>query len=88
MSLNGEDFRNKIDGKTGIVFFKDYWQRNSETGDTRTGDHIDLWDGRGLDKLASQNFGENILTNTLGMYIDGVYSNKEKSKEVLFWEIK
>lgn len=40
--------------RTGIVFFKDYWQRNTDFGENRTGDHIDLWDGRGLDKLASQ----------------------------------
>ena len=88
IELKGNEFREKLNGKTGIVFFKDYWQRNGETGDARTGDHIDLWDGRGIDKLASQNIFEDFFTNTLGGYIDGVYSDKNKSKQVLFWEIK
>lgn len=88
IELKGNQFREKLNSKTGIIFFKDYWQRNGETGNTRTGDHIDLWDGRGIDKLASQNIFEDFLTNTLGIYIDGVYSDKNKSKQVLFWEIK
>lgn len=46
------EFRRKLGGRTGIVFFKDYWQRSGETGEIRTEDHIDLWDGRGFDKLA------------------------------------
>lgn len=74
--------------RTGIVFFKDYWQRNTDFGENRTGDHIDLWDGRGLDKLASQDALGNFLGNTLGLYLDGIYSDKNKSKEVWFWEIK
>jgi len=88
LHLKGENFREKLNGKTGIIFFKDYWQRNGEIGDTRTGDHIDLWDGRGVDKLASQSQLANFLTNTLGLFWDGWYSDKNKSKQVLFWEIK
>lgn len=87
--MDGSSFREKLDGRTGIVFFKDYWQRSSEVGtEHRTGDHIDLWDGRGVDKLASQSFLEDFLTNSLGMYYDGLYSDKKLSKEILFWEIK
>ena len=88
IELKGSEFREKLNNKTGIIFFKDYWQRNGETGDTRTGDHIDLWDGKGLDKLASQNFFGDFFGNTLGMYWDGRYSDKNKSKQVLFWGIK
>lgn len=87
LELKGNEFREKLNNRTGIIFFKDYWQRNNETGEIRTGDHIDLWDGKGIDKLASQNILENFFTNTLGVYIDGIYSNKNKSKQVLFWEI-
>lgn len=86
--LKGKEFRKKLDGRTGIVFFQDYWQRSSDSGDNRTGDHIDLWDGRGMDKLASQGALGNFFGNTLGAYWDGVYSDKNKSKEVWFWEIK
>ncbi len=88
IELRGDEFREKLNNKTGIIFFKDYWQRSSEIGtERRTGDHIDLWDGRGVDKLAKQGFYENFITNTLGMYWDGIYSDKNKSKKVLFWEI-
>lgn len=45
--LKREEFRRKSGGRTGIVFFKDYWQRSGEMGEIRTGDHLDLWDGRG-----------------------------------------
>lgn len=85
----GENYEENIDGRTGIIFFKDYWQRPKEIGtEKRTGDHIDLWDGKGLNKLAGYNLLENFVTNTLGIYIDSIYSNKEKSKQVLFWEIQ
>lgn len=67
----------------GIIFFKDYWQRPGEKGKTRTGDHIDLWDNG---NLAGQNGFENFITGNLGLYYDGVYSDKELSSEVLFWE--
>ena len=86
--ITGKEFRKKLNERTGIVFFKDYWQRNADHGENRTGDHIDLWDGRGLDKLASQDALGNFLGNTLGLYLDGIYSDKNKSKEVWFWEIK
>ena len=86
--LTGEEFRKVLNEKTGIIFFKDYWRRNGETGESRTGDHIDLWDSRGVDKLRSQGRISNFLTNTLGIYWDGWYSDKNKSKEVWFWEIK
>ena len=32
-----------LNGRTGIVFFKDYWRRQGETNGAGTGDHIDLW---------------------------------------------
>ena len=88
IKMTGAKFREKINNKTGIIFFKDYWQRSGETGGARTGDHIDLWDGRGIDKLRSQNGIENFVTNTLELYWDSIYSNKNKAKEVWFWEIK
>ena len=85
----GETYEKNVDNRTGIIFFKDYWQRSNEKeSERRTGDHIDLWDGRGANKLASQNDISNFFTNTMGLYWDGLYSNKGISKEVLFWEIK
>jgi hypothetical protein len=86
-TLTGEGFRDALQDKTGIVFFKDYWLRSNEQA--RTGDHIDLWNGRGLDRMASlRRTGGNLLFNTFEVSIDGWHSDKELSKEVLFWEIK
>ena len=39
-------FQNTLKGKTGVIFFKDYWQRGSEIFANRSGDHIDLWNKR------------------------------------------
>ena len=36
-------------GKTGIIFFKDCYQTNTDRAGQPTGDHIDLWN-RGLTK--------------------------------------
>lgn len=30
-------------GRTGIIFFRDYWRRRGESRGTGSGDHIDLW---------------------------------------------
>lgn len=38
-----KDFQSVLKGRTGIVFFKDYWQRSGESNASRSGDHIDFW---------------------------------------------
>jgi len=78
------EFKTVLADKTGIIFFKDYWQRGSgakkETFQNRSGDHIDLW-----------NKGE--ITSS-GMFMRSVYelfgvvSELSQAKSVLFWEIK
>lgn len=84
--FSGSNFAARIEGRTGIIFFKDYWQRGNETG--RTGDHIDLWNGSsfGHDGLflswARAFHGE--VTEHLTF---GSVSNLERSSEVLFWVI-
>ncbi len=73
-------FQTKLDGKTGIIFFKDYWQRGKESFENRSGDHIDLWN-------------EDEITSS-GMVMRAIYeffgtvSDLNKSKEIWFWEIK
>ncbi|BFM13910.1 hypothetical protein R50073_00930 [Maricurvus nonylphenolicus] len=70
----------KLKGKTGIIFFKDYWVRPNEEGTgNSSGDHIDLWNLNRLTDARSQVwFTETILQS-------GVYG---KAKEVWFWEVK
>ena len=42
------EFKKALSGKTGIIFFKDYWRRSGESHRNRSGDHIDLWNGTRL----------------------------------------
>ena len=88
VELTGENFEEHVGGKTGIIFFKDYWQRPREKGTSRrTGDHIDLWNKNELASIGlimtymrrwAPEFSEN--------YLD--MSDLRKSKQVLFFEIE
>jgi len=73
-------FQDDLDGRTGIIFFKDYWQRGNESLSNRSGDHIDLWN---KDEITSSSmFTRNILE------FFGRVSDLNKSREIWFWEIK
>jgi len=90
--IQGDDvkrFTSILYGRTGIIFFKDYWYRGriipDGNGGTKTikearatGDHIDVWNGyRTSAKWLIEWF------SWLG------YSeNYGKSKEIWFWEVK
>jgi hypothetical protein len=81
--ITGENWQDKIKGKTGILFFKDYWLRKGEK--TSSGDHIDLWNKDRLTPgLAS------FWRFTLGFDTSWLFdlSNLGDSKQILFWEIK
>lgn len=79
--LTPSDFQNEIDGKTGIIFFKDYWQRGAETTANRSGDHIDLWN-------------HNSLGNEWTRWSRGLkelspwVSDLNDSRAVKFWEVR
>lgn len=78
--VDPKKFQDKLGNRTGIVFFKDYWQRGNESLNGRSGDHIDLWN-------------KSEITSS-GMFARSVYeffgavSDFNDSKEVWFWEIK
>ncbi len=90
--ISGEDvrkFTSILYGRTGIIFFKDYWYRGRKVPDGNggfktvkearaTGDHIDVWNGyRTSAKWLIEWF------SWLG------YSeNYGKSREIWFWEVK
>ncbi len=85
VELTGANYEDYVQDKVGIIFFKDYWQRDGESG--RTGDHIDIWNKNELESIGVistwmrrtfPNFSEN--------YLD--MSDLRKSKKVLFWELK
>ncbi|HWY33913.1 MAG TPA: T6SS effector amidase Tae4 family protein, partial [Nitrosopumilaceae archaeon] len=90
--LTGANYESYVKGKTGIIYFEDYWHRDSDKKGERTGDHIDLWNqnalgsmtgyaGRTLNTWFRRNF-PTFSENHLGM------SDLTKSKRVIFWEIK
>jgi hypothetical protein len=82
--LKGEEFLDYIDGKTGIVFFQNYWKREGE--ETPTGDHIDLWDGN---EMGSYGAVRTWIRTTMPWVGESMgMSDLEKSTKILFWEIK
>lgn len=82
--FNGATYEAAVEGKTGIIFFKDYWQRQGETG--RTGDHIDLWRESKLASIGGTlTFIRQTFPNIAENYLD--MSDLRRASEVLFWEI-
>jgi hypothetical protein len=86
-NVTGADWQQKIKGRTGIIAFKNYWQRDGES--RPSGGHIDLWDGA---QLTSNGIGgaiSNFLRFTMGLTTGfGRYSDLGRSTEIVFWEIK
>lgn len=80
MNVQPASFQTILKKKTGVIFFKDYWQRGKESHENRSGDHIDLWN-------------KNEITSS-GMFMRSVYeffgavSDLNNSKEIWFWEVK
>lgn len=82
-------FHKRLAGRTGIVFFQDYWARSTDKANSPTGDHIDLWN---RDRLTPSM--ETFMRFTLGISrvpnlnpfgSGNIYSDLEKSRQVMFW---
>lgn len=86
LTITGKDWATKIKGKTGIIFFKDYWRRDGER--QASGDHIDLWNGARLTSTGLLGSLETFARFTVGIQsFRGLYSDLGDSSEILFWEI-
>uniref|UniRef100_E1TK14 Type VI secretion system (T6SS), amidase effector protein 4 n=1 Tax=Burkholderia sp. (strain CCGE1003) TaxID=640512 RepID=E1TK14_BURSG len=85
--VTGADWRDKIKGRTGIIFFSGYWARNTDSNGTTTGDHIDLWNKDTLTSPGVQGRVTTFFRFRLGLST-AWYSDLGKSKQILFWEIK
>lgn len=86
--VTGAEWAKTIKGKTGIVFFANYWQRDGERS-RATGDHIDLWNGTRLTASGLMGSVQSFLRFTANIgSISGLYSDLGKSTEILFWEVK
>ena len=81
-SYNGKSVFDEISGRSGIIFLANYWQRSAETdSERRSGDHIDLWNGRRLTKLFSW------FRVHWGIHWDGTFSDFRLADKALFWHI-
>ncbi len=81
-SYTGADAFENIEERTGIIFLANYWQRPSDRGNRRSGDHIDLWDGSRMTAHSSW------LRVHMGISWDGVWSDFRIASRVLFWHIR
>jgi hypothetical protein len=84
-----------VAGRTGIVFFQDYWRRKGETRGNGSGDHIDLWNRQTLTPSI-----QSFLRFRLGIsHLPNLnpfsrrpdnqnwYSDLEQCRQILFWQI-
>ena len=78
--IQSGSFQRKLSNKTGVIFFKDYWQRGKESFENRSGDHIDLWN---KDEITSSGM---FIRSVLEFF--GRVSDLNKSREIWFWEVK
>lgn len=85
-TIAGEDWQQKIKGRTGIVYFADYWLRPGEK--KPTGDHIDLWNGSRLTASGLEGALVTIARFGLGINAGPGFSDLGKSKTILFWEVR
>ena len=91
IKVNPDDFANELLGKKGIIFFKDYWQRTSngkkESFRNRSGDHIDLWNGRRTTSISSW-ARIHLRFGNFGLHsISDEWSDFEESKQIWLWRI-
>lgn len=80
--VTGKDWETKVKGRTGIIFFGEYWARDGESSDRASGGHIDLWNKDTLTPSSTSFFRFRLGFNRLW------YSDLRNSKKILFWEIK
>ena len=80
-SYPGDRVFDAIEDRTGIVFFANYWQRHGESGNARTGDHIDLWNGSRLTTTFSW------FRVHMGISWDGLFSDFRLAPRTVFWNI-
>ena len=80
-SSQGAEVFEKISGRSGIIFLANYWRRAGESGTTRTGDHIDLWNGYRMTEYSS------LLRVHFGVSLDGYWSDYRRAPRTMFWAI-
>ncbi|MGN7984916.1 type VI secretion system amidase effector protein Tae4 [Burkholderia sp. 22313] len=95
-NITGEDWEERVKGRTGIIQFSRYWTRTGESTESASGGHIDLWNGSRLTVSGFWNgfatwgryFGARSVRQGATILGDASYSDLGGSKQILFWEIK
>ncbi|MGN7876261.1 T6SS effector amidase Tae4 family protein [Roseateles sp. 22389] len=80
-TITGENWEKRIKGRTGIVYFADYWTRGNEK--VSTGDHIDLWNGSRLTASGLEGAAVTFLRFGLGIESGPGFSSLSKAKTPL-----
>lgn len=94
-NITGQDWQDRIKGRTGIIYFFGYWRQDGDPADALSGGHIDLWNNDTLTPSAVSfwrfRIGVRRMINPVD-YLRGRrgnwYSDLADSKEILFWEVK
>lgn len=85
-TITGTDWQSRIKGRTGIVYFENYWLRPGEK--SPSGDHIDLWNGSRMTASGFSGALVSALRFGLGVESGPGFSDLGKSTTILFWELK
>ena len=93
--ITGSDWQARVRGRTGIIFFYGYWRQEGDSADNLSGGHIDLWNKDTLTPSAESflrfRMGIARFRNPLDWALGregNWYSDLDKSKQILFWEVK
>jgi hypothetical protein len=85
----GKSFDKSLSGRTGIIYFEDYWLRTAEAK-FPTGDRIDLWDRNRLTPSWTTFLRFSLGIDTFRSPWSGngyLYSDLHASRRVVFWPI-
>lgn len=93
-NVSGADWEKKVHGRTGIIFFGDYWARDGETAANLSGGHIDLWNKDTLtpsvESFLRFRAGINSIPNPLDWArgrSGNWYSDLGKARTIFFFEV-
>jgi hypothetical protein len=87
--LTGSNYLENVKGKTGIIYFENYWPRPDESRESgpRTGDHIDLWNKNELGSLGLiYSWARRNFPDFFEDYREE--SDYSKSTKVIFWPVE
>lgn len=87
-NITGANWKDKVKGKTGIIFFGDYWQRDGESSDAASGGHIDLWNKTTMTPSRASTIRFTLGIDSISLF--GLYTMSDlgKAKKIMFFEVK